>query len=71
MNYLEREKSKICAVCGDLIIDKDGTEQKKHEIYAGYAKICYECLFLPIKCVKGNITLNEAIRRVSLLRRSY
>lgn len=60
----------MCAICGEKVID-DKREQKKFEIYANYAKICYDCLFLPIKCVKGNITLNDVIRRVSLLRRSY
>ena len=60
----------ICAICGEKLQNGKG-DRKKFETYANYAKICYECLFLPIKCVKGDITLNEVIRRVSLLRRSY
>ncbi len=65
------KKCKVCAVCGDNLIDEAGMEQKKHEIFANYARICYECLHLPIRCVKGTITLNEVIRRISLLRRNY
>ena len=65
------EKHNICAICGEKLVDEKGAEQKKHEIYANYAKICYECLFLPINCIIGNVTLNDVIRRVSLLRRSY
>ncbi|MFX0134360.1 MAG: hypothetical protein ACFFDN_12040 [Candidatus Hodarchaeota archaeon] len=67
---MEEEIRNFCAICGHKLIDDKGKE-KKFEIYAKYAKICYECLFLPIKCIKGNITLNDVIRRVSLLRRSY
>ncbi|NVM01645.1 MAG: hypothetical protein HWN67_04890 [Candidatus Helarchaeota archaeon] len=67
---MEEEIKNSCAICGEKLIDDKG-EQKKFETYASYAKICYDCLFLPIKCVKGNVTLNDVIRRVSLLRRSY
>lgn len=65
------EKYNICAVCGEKLTDEEGVELKKYEIYANYAKICYECLLLPIRCIKGTITLSEIIRRVNLLRRSY
>ncbi|MHA1301468.1 MAG: hypothetical protein ACTSO9_18760 [Candidatus Helarchaeota archaeon] len=68
---MDKVKKEICAICGEIIIDDEGFHVKKYETYANYAKICYDCLFLPIKCVKGNVTLNEVIRRVSLLRRSY
>ncbi|MHA1380673.1 MAG: hypothetical protein ACTSRG_20080 [Candidatus Helarchaeota archaeon] len=68
---MEEEMKKICIICGEKVIDDEGTTLKKYETYAKYSKICYDCLFLPIKCLKGNITLNEVVRRVSLLRRSY
>ena len=68
---MTNEDVKLCSVCGEKLLDDKGKQIRKYETYANYAKICYDCLFLPIKCVKGNITLNEVIRRVSLLRRSY
>ena len=57
----------FCFICGESILDEDRII-KKHETYGGYVKICYDCLNVPIKCLKGNITLAELIHRVKNLR---
>lgn len=60
--------SNYCFVCKDKLIDGNSVI-KKFETYGGYAKICHECLDLPVKCIKTSMTLAEMIRRLKFLRK--
>ncbi|MBD3227330.1 MAG: hypothetical protein GF329_04005 [Candidatus Lokiarchaeota archaeon] len=60
--------SNYCFICGEKVIENDN-KLKAFETYGGYAKICFDCLNLPIRCLKGKMSLAEIIRRLKILRK--
>lgn len=60
--------SNYCFICNNKLIENE-KKIKSFEIYGGYAKICHECLNLPIRCLKGKLSLAEVIRRLKILRK--
>jgi len=63
---IDQLKFKHCIICGEKTIEGNQI-LKKFEIYGGYGIICHDCLNIPIRCIKNNITLSELIHRVRLL----
>lgn len=72
-NNIDISLEKHCSICREKVLETGDdilSEKvvKKFDTYGQSALICNECLDLPIRCLKGSITLGEVIHRVRALR---